>query len=156
MPDAELLFQLLPDGVDALGVLMGADGEGGGEPVEAVLGGILGSAAHPQPVTDGAASAPLRLILKARHGGVELLRVIPVLHHRHPQRMGGGDEALQLLAPAVILGGGPCVGIVVEDGDVEILAQPLQHGAGARPTAGVQQQPGTGSAQSFQHFVHLL
>ena len=156
VPDAELLLQLLPDGVDALGVLMGADGEGGGEPVEAVLGGILGSAAHPQPVADGAASAPLRLILKARHGGVELLRVVPVLHHRHPQRMGGGDEALQLLAPAVILGGGPCVGVVVEDGDVEILAQPLQHGAGARPTAGVQQQPGTGSAQSFQHFVHLL
>ena len=61
MPDTELLFQLLPDGVDALGVLMGADGEGGGEPVEAVLGGILGSAAHPQPVADGAASAPLRL-----------------------------------------------------------------------------------------------
>ena len=156
MPDTELLFQLLPDGVDALGVLVGADGEGGGEPVEAVLGGILGGAAHPQPVTDGAASAPLRLILKARHSGVELLRVVPVLHHRHPQRVGSGDEALQLLAPTVILGGGPCVGVVVEDGDVEILAQPLQHGAGARPTAGVQQQPGAGSTQSFQHFVHLL
>ena len=47
MPNAILLLQLLPDGIDALGVLVGADGEGGGEPVEAVLGGILGRTALP-------------------------------------------------------------------------------------------------------------
>ena len=33
MPYAEFCFQLLPDGVDALGVLVGADGQRGGEPV---------------------------------------------------------------------------------------------------------------------------
>ena len=40
--------------------------------------------------------------------------------------------------------------------DVKILAQLLQHRAGAGAAAGVQQQPGPGVAQSFQHGVHLL
>ena len=53
---AELRFQLLPDGVDAFGVLVGADGQGGGEPVKAVVPGVLRRAAHPQPVADGAAA----------------------------------------------------------------------------------------------------
>ena len=96
---AELLLQLLPDGIDALGVLVGADGEGGGEPVEAVLGGILGRTAHPQPIADRAATAALRLVLEARDSGVELLRVVPVFHYRHAQRVGSGDEALQLFGP---------------------------------------------------------
>ena len=156
MPNAILLRQLLPDGIDALGVLVGADGEGRGEPVEAVLGGILSRTAHPQPIADRAAAAALRLVLEARDSGVELLRVVPVFHHRHPQRVGGGDEALQLFAPAVVFFGGPCVGVVVEHGDVEIPAQPFQHGAGTGAAAGMEQQPGAGVAQSFQHFVHLL
>ena len=156
MLHAELLLQLLPDGIDALGVLVGADGEGGGEPVEAVLGGILSRTAHPQPIADRAATAALRLVFEARDSGVELLRVVPVFHYRHPQRVGGGDEALQLFAPAVVFFGGPCVGVVVEHGDVEIPAQPLQHGAGTGAAAGMEQQPGAGVAQSFQHFVHLL
>lgn len=84
MPNAILLLQLLPDGIDALGVLVGADGEGGGEPVEAVLGGILGRTAHPQPITDRAATAAFRLVLEARDSGVELLRVVPVFHHCYP------------------------------------------------------------------------
>ena len=54
---AELRFQFLPDGVDAFGVLVGADGQGGGEPVEAVLGGVLCRPAHPQP-RSGSASSP--------------------------------------------------------------------------------------------------
>ena len=33
----ELCLQLLPDGVDAGSVLVGADGQGGGEPVKAVV-----------------------------------------------------------------------------------------------------------------------
>lgn len=37
----ELCLQLLPDGVDAGGVLVGADGQGGGEPVEAVVSSVL-------------------------------------------------------------------------------------------------------------------
>ena len=135
---------------------MGADGEGRGEPVEAVLGGVLGRTAHPQPIADRAATAALRLVFEARDSGVELLRVVPVFHHRHAQRVGGGDEALQLFTPAVVFFGGPCVGIVVEHGDVEIPAQPLQHGAGTGAAAGMEQQPGAGVAQSFQHFVHLL
>ena len=71
MPNAILLLQLLPDGIDALGVLVGADGEGRGEPVEAVLGGILGRTAHPQPIADRAATAALRLVLEARDSGVK-------------------------------------------------------------------------------------
>ena len=156
MLHAELLLQLLPDGIDALGVLVGADGEGRGEPVEAVLSGILGCTAHPQPIADRTATAALRLVFEARDSGVELLRVVPVFHHRHAQRVGGGDEAFQLFAPAVVFFGGPCVGVVVEHGDVEIPAQPLQHGAGTGAAAGMEQQPGAGAAQSFQHFVHLL
>ena len=57
MLHAELLLQLLPDGIDALGVLVGADGEGRGEPVEAVLSGILGCTAHPQPIADRTATS---------------------------------------------------------------------------------------------------
>ena len=34
--------------------LWGADGQGGGKPVKAVLGSVLSSPAHPQPVADGA------------------------------------------------------------------------------------------------------
>ena len=54
---AEFGFQLLPDLVDPFGVLVGADGQGGGEPLEAVLGGVMGCPAHPQPIADGAAAA---------------------------------------------------------------------------------------------------
>ena len=152
----ELCLQFLPDGIDAGSVLVGADGQGGGEPVEAVLTGVLRRPAHPQPVADRAPAAPLRLVFKAGDSRVELLRVVPILHHRHPQRMGGGDETLQLLAPAVILGGRPSEGVVVEDGDVEILAQPLQHGAGTGPATGMEQQLWPLRPQRFQHFVHLL
>lgn len=37
----ELCLQLLPDGIDAGSVLVGADGQGGGEPVKAVVPGVL-------------------------------------------------------------------------------------------------------------------
>ena len=77
MLHAELRFQLLPNGVDAFGVLVGADGQGGGEPVEAVLPRVLRRAAHPQPVADGAAAAALRLVFQPGYGGVELGRIIP-------------------------------------------------------------------------------
>ena len=152
----ELFFQLLADLVDPPGVLMGANGEGGGEPVEPVLGGILGRPAHPQPVTDGAPAAPLGLLFQPLHGGVELLRVVVVFHHRYPQRVGGGHELFQLLAPAVVFLRGPGVGVIVEDSDLKILAQLFQHGAGAGPAAGVEQKLWPGGGQRFQHFVHLL
>ena len=70
--------------------------------------------------------------------------------------MGGGDEAFQLFAPAVVFFGGPCVGVVVEYGDVEIPAQPLQHGAGTGAAAGVEQKARPGAVQRFEHGIHLL
>ena len=36
-----------------------------GEPVKAVVPGVLRRAAHPQPVADGAAAAALRLVFRA-------------------------------------------------------------------------------------------
>ena len=155
MGHAEFGGQLLADLVDPGGVLVGADGQGGGEPVEAVLGRILGSPAHPQPVTGGAAAAPLGLVLQAPGGLVEFPGVVAVLHHRHPQRMGLRHEPLQLLFPPVVFGVGPDVGVVVQNGDLEVLAQLLQHRAGTGPAAGVEKEPGPPAVQPAQHSVHL-
>ena len=152
----ELCLQLLPDGVDAGSVFVGADGQGGGEPVKAVVPSVLRRAAHPQPVADGAAAAALRLVFQPGYGGVELLRVVSVLHHGHPQRVGCCHELLQLLAPAVILGCRPCVGVIVQHRDLKIPAQLLQHGTGAGAAAGVEQKARAGTAKARQHGVHLL
>ena len=153
---AELGFQLLPDGIDALGIFMRADGQCGGEPVEAVLTGVLRRPAHPQPVADRAPAAPLRLVFKAGDSRVELLRVIVVLYHGHAQRMGCCHELLQFLAAAVVFFRRPCVGVIVKHRDLKILAQLFQHGAGTGPAAGVQQQARTGAAQLLEHGIHLL
>ena len=156
MLDPEFRLQLLPDGVDALGVLVGADGQRGGKPVKAVVPGVLRRPAHPQPVADRAPAAPFRLGLKAGDGRVELLRVVSVLHNGHTQRMGCRNELLQLLAAAVVFLRRPGVWVIVEHRDLEILAQLLQHGAGTGAAAGVQQKPRTGGAQIFEHGIHLL
>ena len=153
---SELCLQFLPDGVDAGSVLVGADGQGGGEPVKAVVPRVLRRAAHPQPVADGAAAAALRLVFQPGYGGVELLRVVSVLHHGHPQRVGCRHELLQLLAPAVILCRRPCVGVIVQHRDLKIPAQLFQHGTGTGAAAGVEQKPRVGIAKGCQHGVHLL
>ena len=113
-------------------------------------------AAHPQPVADGAAAAALRLVFQPGYGGVELLRVVSVLHHGHPQRVGCRHELLQLLAPAVILCRRPCVGVIVQHRDLKIPAQLFQHGAGTGAAAGVEQKARAGTAKACQHGVHLL
>ena len=156
MLDPEFCLQLLPDGVDTLGVLVGADGQRGSEPVKAIFTGVLRRPAHPQPVADRAPTAPLRLVFKAGDGGVELLRVVVVLYHGHTQRMGCRHELLQFLAAAVVFFRRPGVGVIVKHRDLKILAQLFQHGAGTGPAAGVQQQARTGAAQLFEHGIHLL
>ena len=118
-------------------------------------GGVLGGAAHPQPVTDGAPAAPLRLVFQPGDGRIELLRVVGILDHGHAQRMGGGHKAFQLLPPAVIFGGGPSIGVVVENGNFKVLAKLLQYGTGTGAAAGVEQKLGP-PGKGFQHFVHLL
>ena len=153
---AKFRFQLLPDSVDALGIFMRADGQRGGEPVEAVLTGVLRRPAHPQPVADRAPAAPLRLVFKAGDSRVELLRVVVVLHHGHAQRMGCCHELLQLFAAAVVFLCRPCVGVIVKHCDLKILAQLFQHCAGAGAAAGVQQKARTGAAQLLEHGIHLL
>ena len=140
----------------ALGIFMRADGQCGGEPVEAVLGGILGRTAHPQPIADRAATAALRLVLEARDSGVELLRVVVVLHHGHAQRMGCCHELLQLFAAAEVFLCRPCVGVIVKHCDLKILAQLFQHCAGAGAAAGVEQKARPGAIQRFEHGIHLL
>ena len=156
MFDAEFGFERLPDLVDPPSVLMGADGQGGGEPREAVLLGVLRGPAHPQPVADRAPAPALRLLLQTGDGGIELLRVVAVFHDGHAQRVGRRHETLQLLAAAVVFCSRPGVGVVVEHGDLEVLAQLLQHGAGTGAAAGVEQELRPGGAERFQHFVHLL
>ena len=123
--------------------------------VKAVLGGVLGGAAHPEPVADGAAAAPLRLVFQPGDGRIELLRVVGIFDNRHAQWMSGGYKAFQLLPPAVVLGGGPGVGVVVENGNLKELAELLQNGTGTGAAAGVEQELGS-PGERFQHFVHLL
>ena len=154
--DTGISLQLLPDGIDALGVLVGADGQGGGEPVEAVFFRVLGRPAHPQPVTHGAPIAALRLVFKAGDGRIELLRVVVVLDDRDPQRVRLRHELFQLLAPAVVFFCRPGVGVIIEHRDVEVLAQLLQHRAGAGPAAGVEQKARPCAVQIFEHQIHLL
>ena len=156
MLDPEFCLQLLPDGIDALGIFMRADGQCGGEPVKAVLTGVLRCPAHPQPVADRAPAAPLRLVFKAGDGGVELLRVVVVFHHGHAQRMGCRHELLQFLAAAVVFLCRPGVGVIVKHCDLKILAQPFQHCAGAGAAAGVEQKARPGAVQRFEHGIHLL
>ena len=102
MLDAEFGFERLPDLVDPPGVLMGADGQGGGEPREAVLLGVLCGPAHPQPVADRAPAPALRLLFQPGDGGIELLRVVAVFYDGHAQRVSRRHETLQLLAAAVV------------------------------------------------------
>ena len=135
---------------------MGADGQGGGEPVEAVFLRVLGRPAHPQPVTHGAPIAALRLVFKAGDGRIELLRVVVVFHHGHAQRVGGRHELFQFFAAAVVFCGRPGVGVIIEHRDVEVLAQLLQHRAGAGPAAGVEQKARPCAVQIFEHQIHLL
>ena len=82
-------------------------------------GGIAGGLLQPQPVTNGAACTLFRLIFQPLDGGVKLLRVVGQLNDGIviPRLL---DKALQLGLAAVILLRRVDVGVVVQDGDVEM------------------------------------
>ena len=91
-------------------------------------GGIAGGLLQPQPVTNGAACTLFRLIFQPLDGGVKLLRVVGQLNDGIviPRLL---DKALQLGLAAVILLRRVDVGVVVQDGDVEMGSQPLKRSA---------------------------
>jgi hypothetical protein len=47
------------------------------------------------------------------------------------------------------------VGVVVQNGYLKMLGQPLQYGAGAGPAAAVQKQGGPAARQSLDFFFHF-
>ena len=103
-----------PDGVDAQRVLVGAQRQGGAEPLVPVLGGVLSRALQAHPVAQSAPFAPLRVVLVARRNGIEHRRVVLYLGYVYRVRAAAHlDELYQLIAPAAVFGRRPGVGVVI-------------------------------------------
>ena len=121
-PDAVLLGQCRAACVDVGGVLVGADGQRGGEPVTALGQAELCRLLHPLGDAPSAPFAPLRGILRPTDCLCVHCRIVCAgdQGHRMLHRQ-SGNEPFLLRKPPGILRRGINVWIVVKQGDLKII-----------------------------------
>ena len=124
-------------GADGLVVLVGADEQGGGEAVKAVLGGIAGGLLHPHPVAVGAAAVDVVGYMLD-----ELAQAVVIDYHQREGDLPG--IVLQAGFSAAVLGIGVDIGIVPEAGQLDALLP--QGGDGA---------VGAGGAADMHQRLHV-
>lgn len=93
-PEAEGAGRFLPDGVDECGVLVGADGQGGAEPLDPLPDGRPGRSLELEPETEGAPLPSFRFRSKGR-GRLHPRRDEKILHYdRHSPCRKGAEGSL--------------------------------------------------------------
>ena len=125
---------------DLLQALPARRGQRGGEMNDAQLASLAGGGQQTHVEALLAAAATLRLMLQARHMAAPRLVVVVAVDPRQAQALG---VALALLLADGVFLLGIDVGIEIVDGGADAIGQhPLNNGAAARGTAGVEQHLG--------------